>query len=338
MALSCFSAQMGIRMLSSNLRGQCRLLFIWLMSGITLSIFQPFRVFGFVIVDGSGCLFGTLTGREKKVVDQFSVNLPKKHSKGGQSALRFARLRLEKRYNYMKKVAEHAKRSFISGDTQNITGLIVAGAAEFKSDLTSRCLLDTRLQDILIDTLDIAHGGESGFDQAISLSGEMLKGLDFLMERQVISNFLGEVARGRGMYCIGVRDTMAALEMGAVETLVVWEELPVQRLVVRNTTQDADAIDAMNDTTGADVVFVDPSMAERDTHLHVVESARLSDWIVVKNNTCGAIVEFVTDQSPEGMQFCKGFGGIGGILRYSLEFDGIEETENEDSDSDSDFA
>ena len=31
--------------------------------------------------------------------------LPKKHGRGGQSALRFARLRLEKRHNYVTKVA-----------------------------------------------------------------------------------------------------------------------------------------------------------------------------------------------------------------------------------------
>jgi peptide chain release factor subunit 1 len=34
-----------------------------------------------------------------------TVQLPKKHGRGGQSALRFARLRLEKRHNYVTKVA-----------------------------------------------------------------------------------------------------------------------------------------------------------------------------------------------------------------------------------------
>lgn len=35
---------------------------------------------------------------------QIFVDLPKKHGRGGQSALRFARLRLEKRHNYLRKV------------------------------------------------------------------------------------------------------------------------------------------------------------------------------------------------------------------------------------------
>lgn len=29
-------------------------------------------------------------------------------------------------------------------------------------------------------------------------------------------------------------------------------------------------------------------------------------------------MEFVTDRSQEGSQFCKGFGGIGGLLRYAV--------------------
>lgn len=42
--------------------------------------------------------------------------------RGGQSALRFARLRMEKRHNYVRKVAETAVQMFISNDkvSQNI--------------------------------------------------------------------------------------------------------------------------------------------------------------------------------------------------------------------------
>lgn len=38
------------------------------------------------------------------MLGKFSVELPKKHGRGGQSALRFARLRMEKRHNYVRKV------------------------------------------------------------------------------------------------------------------------------------------------------------------------------------------------------------------------------------------
>jgi peptide chain release factor subunit 1 len=54
----------------------------------------------------------------------------------------------------------------------------------------------------------------------------------------------------------------------------------------------------------------------------------------------GAQLEIVTDKSQEGSQFCSGFGGIGGMLRYRVDFDaiafdpGAEEEEEDDVDLD----
>ena len=55
-------------------------------------------------MDGNGSLFATLNGNHREILHKMSVELPKKHGRGGQSALRFARLRLEKRHNYVTKV------------------------------------------------------------------------------------------------------------------------------------------------------------------------------------------------------------------------------------------
>ena len=63
-------------------------------------------------MDGNGSLFGALSGNSREVIHKFQVDLPKKHGRGGQSALRFARLRLEKRHNYVRKVSYGVKPSF----------------------------------------------------------------------------------------------------------------------------------------------------------------------------------------------------------------------------------
>ena len=62
--------------------------------------------------------------------------------RGGQSALRFARLRVEKRHNYVRKVAEEAVRLFIANDKVIVTGLVLAGSADFKTELSQSDLLD----------------------------------------------------------------------------------------------------------------------------------------------------------------------------------------------------
>ena len=124
--------------------------------------------FGFLVMDGNGSLFGTLTGSNRQVLHKFSVELPKKHGRGGQSALRFARLRLEKRHNYLRKVAETAKQLYIpDGTVPNIKGLVLAGSAEFKTELSRSDLFDPRLKKIVIKMVDVSYGGENGFNQAI---------------------------------------------------------------------------------------------------------------------------------------------------------------------------
>jgi peptide chain release factor subunit 1 len=62
--------------------------------------------FGFIVVDGSGALYGTLQGNSRDILQKITVELPKKHGRGGQSSVRFARIRVEKRHNYLRKVAE----------------------------------------------------------------------------------------------------------------------------------------------------------------------------------------------------------------------------------------
>ncbi|KAK7822394.1 eukaryotic peptide chain release factor subunit 1-1 [Quercus suber] len=42
--------------------------------------------FGFIVMDGNGTLIGTLSGNTREILHTFSVVLPKKHGRGGQSA------------------------------------------------------------------------------------------------------------------------------------------------------------------------------------------------------------------------------------------------------------
>ena len=98
-------------------------------------LLQDDSTFGFVVVDGSGALFGTVSGSSRTVLHRFLVDLPKKHGRGGQSALRFARLRLEKRHNYVRKVCEHCVQFFITDERVNVAGIVFAGSAELKEEV-----------------------------------------------------------------------------------------------------------------------------------------------------------------------------------------------------------
>ncbi|KAL7062057.1 hypothetical protein AAHC03_01741 [Spirometra sp. Aus1] len=277
--------------------------------------------FGFIIMDGNGALFGTLSGNTREVLHKFNVELPKKHGRGGQSAVRFARLRMEKRHNYVRKVAETAVQMFITNDKVNVEGLILAGIADFKSDLSQSGMFDARLQAKVLKIVDISYGGESGFNQAIELASDTLAGVKFIQEKKLIQRYFDEISQDTGKFCFGVDDTLRALEMGAVDSLIVWENLNVTRYVLSSGTNDETKIIHLRPEQERDRShFIDP---ETQTEMEIVDSQLLLDWLALNYRSFGAILEIVTDRSQEGSQFVRGFGGIGGILRYQVDFQHI---------------
>uniref|UniRef100_A0A8C3A1S5 Eukaryotic peptide chain release factor subunit 1 n=1 Tax=Cyclopterus lumpus TaxID=8103 RepID=A0A8C3A1S5_CYCLU len=270
--------------------------------------------FGFIVIDGSGALFGTLQGNTREVLHKFTVDLPKKHGRGGQSALRFARLRMEKRHNYVRKVAETAVQLFVSNDKVNVAGMVLAGSADFKTELSQSDMFDPRLQAKVLKLVDISYGGENGFNQAIELSAEVLSNVKFIQEKKLIGRYFDEISQDTGKYCFGVEDTLKALEMGAVEILIVYENLDTMRYILR--VHGAEKILCCNA-----MIFMSPLTGQEH---ELLESMPLLEWFANNYKKFGATLEIVTDKSQEGSQFVKGFGGIGGILRYRVDFQGME--------------
>lgn len=275
--------------------------------------------FGFIVMDGNGTLFGTLSGNTREVLHKFSVDLPKKHGRGGQSALRFARLRMEKRHNYVRKTAELATQFYINPATSqpNVSGLILAGSADFKTELSQSDMFDPRLQAKILNVVDVSYGGENGFNQAIELSAEILSNVKFIQEKRLIGKYFEEISQDTGKYVFGVDDTLQALDAGAVETLIVWENLDMTRYVLKNSTTGEVVIKHYNKEQEAiQSNFRDPETA---ADYEVQEKLSLLEWFANEYRRFGCTLEFVTNKSQEGSQFCRGFGGIGGILRYQLD-------------------
>jgi peptide chain release factor subunit 1 len=296
--------------------------------------------FGFIIMDGNGSLFATLNGNHREILHKMSVELPKKHGRGGQSALRFARLRLEKRHNYVTKVAEMAAQVFITNDKVNVVGLIVAGSAEFKTVLVEAERFDQRLAAKVIGVYDVSYGGENGLNQAIEQSAEILSNVKFVQEKKVIKKYFDEIAQDTGKICFGLEDTMRCLEAGAIEMLMVWENLDTWRLELRNpVTGDEETLNLAPAELSNPKHFKDE---ENSCDKEVTDKIELVEWLSTNYTKFGCKLEIVSNKSQEGSQFCKGFGGVGGFLRYRCDFletdvfEGMEDGSPVPS-SDSDF-
>jgi len=274
------------------------------------SLIQEDEVYGFIIMNGEGTLFGTLVGNTRNILYQVSVNLPKKHNKGGQSSVRFARLRIEARHNYVSKISELATQYFITNDIPNVKGLILGGSADFKTELQKANSFDPRLLKVVLQVVDVAYGGNKGFLEAIELASETLGNTRFIQEKKLLQQFYEEINKDTGKYCFTIDDTMKALEMGAVETLVIWTDLPTERFVVQSNKVQS--------------IIYDVKVPE---NVEIIESISFVEWLANNYNNYGAKLEFISDSSEEGTQYIKGFGGVGGLLRWKVDFDVFEEEE-----------
>jgi len=248
--------------------------------------------------------------------------------RGGQSALRFARLREEKRHNYVRKIAELAVQNYITNDKVNVAGLVLAGSADFKNDLNQSDMFDQRLQAKVIKVVDVSYGGENGFNQAIELAAETLSNVKFIQEKKLIGNYFEQISQDTGKVCYGVEDTLKAMELGAAEILIVYENLDITRWVLK----DSAGTEIVLHTTKQQEESNRELFQDKETGLEMetVDSSSFLEWLAENYKEFGANLEFVSDRSSEGNQFVKGFGGIGAILRYKVNFEQLADYSDDD--------
>ncbi|KAJ0945665.1 putative 50S ribosomal protein L30e [Helianthus annuus] len=228
---------------------------------------------------------------------------------------------MEKRHNYVRKTAELATQFYINPSTSqpNVSGLILAGSADFKTELSQSDMFDPRLQAKILNVVDVSYGGENGFNQAIELSAEILANVKFIQEKRLIGKYFEELSQDTGKYVYGVEDTLKALEMGAVDTLIVWENLDITRYTLKNITTGEVIIKHLNKEE--EVVQKNFRDATTNAELEVQEKLSLLEWFANEYRKFGCTLEFVTNKSQEGSQFCRGFGGIVGFFVISWIFE-----------------
>lgn len=109
--------------------------------------------------------------------------------------------------------------------------------------------------------------------------------------------------------------------------LIVFENLDVTRWTLKASS-------------GSELVIHTTKLQEQDRsqfmdkesgqEMEVAEQQPLLEWLAEKYKDFGATLEFVSDRSSEGNQFVKGFGGIGALLRYKVNFEQLADVDSED--------
>jgi len=156
-----------------------------------------------------------------------------------------------------------------------------------------------------------------------------------LLNNQQMFSFFEEIAQDTGKFCFGVVDTMKALELSAIETLLVWENYDIYRITLQDTKKTFQKIVYLSKAQLTDRSYLMDEANEQE--FEVIDTIPLIDWLANNYKKFGAKLEIIAGISQEGSQFCKGFGGLGGLLRYKLDLNEFEEDNDEDNSSNSEY-
>lgn len=179
-------------------------------------------VYGAIAIDGCEASLGTVRGlgASPSIVKELHLTstTASRTRRGGQSALRYSRLRDEAELAFLRKVAEHAHSSFA-----DVQGLVLAGKADMKHKLLAE--LPDKLRRAVFCVVDLAGNADmQGLRQAALCASPAAVSKEQDKVEAVVNHFLELTAKSNSdasLCCYGVAQTAAALRLGAVKDLLV---------------------------------------------------------------------------------------------------------------------
>merc|ERR1712156_1237552 len=132
-----------------------------------------------------------------------------------------------------------------------------------------------------------------GFNQAIELSGDTLSNVKFVAEKKLLSEYFTEIAKDTGMYCFGVKDTINALESSAISKLIVFEELEIEKITLKDPSTQEDTTKYLTPQQQQDDSFF---KTKQGVTYDIVERIDLVEWLAKHYTEYGAELDFVTDR------------------------------------------
>ncbi|MDY6817593.1 MAG: peptide chain release factor aRF-1 [Halobacteriales archaeon] len=269
-------------------------------------------LYGLIVLDRREANIGWLRGKRVEPVKSTTSLVPGKQRKGGQSAQRFARLRLEAIDNFYQEVAEMANDLFVP-ERHELDGILVGGPSPTKDEFLDGDYLHHELQEKVLGKFDISYTDESGLYDLVDAAQDALADAELMEDKRLMERFFEELHDG-DLATYGFEPTRQNLVMGSVETLLLSEDL----------REDVVTYTCPNGHEEREVIGRREEIAEHEcTECGETVSADEADREDVIDHLIGIAEQrgtetvFISTDFEKGDQLLHAFGGIAGILRYS---------------------
>ncbi|MHC1626831.1 MAG: peptide chain release factor aRF-1 [Methanoculleaceae archaeon] len=277
-------------------------------------------VYGLIVIDRREAYIGFLRGNRVEPVNGVTSTVPGKQRKGGQSSVRFQRLRLIAINEFYKKVGERASDIFLAEKDffKRFKGVLIGGPSPTKEEFYEGNYLHHEIQKRVLGLFDVSYTNESGLYELVDAARDALKGVEVIREKEVMDRFLKELVKDSGNATYGEESVRANLELGAVDTLLLSDKLRRARLRFVCQTCGYTEERTVEIGPGRSVADVDAGTCPHDSSpLVLEEEIDIIDELTALADQTGTEVEIISDDFEEGSMLASAFGGIAAILRYS---------------------
>jgi peptide chain release factor subunit 1 len=266
-------------------------------------------LYGLIVLDRREANVGWLKGKRVEPVKSASSLVPGKQRKGGQSAQRFARLRLEAIDNFYQEVAEMADDLFVPR-RHELDGILVGGPSPTKDEFLDGDYLHHELQDKVLGKFDVSYTDESGLSDLVDVGQEALADAELMEDKNDMDEFFKEL-NGGNLATYGFEPTRENLVMGSVDRLLISEDLreDVVTYGCPNGHEERELVEQRHDAPAHECSECgeDAEVKQREDAIeHLMEIA----------DQRGTETHFISTDFEKGEQLLTAFGGFAGLLRY----------------------
>jgi peptide chain release factor subunit 1 len=183
------------------------------------------ELYGLLILDNKEASIGLLKGKKIEMLRELSSIVPGKFRKGGQSAHRFERVREGLINDWYKKISENSRELF---SKFKLKGIIIGGPGPAKNDFYDGDYLLTDVKKQVIGVKNIGYTDEQGLEELVERSQDVLAEAAVAKEKALLNKFFEELRKESGLVVYKKENVMKALDMGAVEIILISEGLETE--------------------------------------------------------------------------------------------------------------
>jgi len=277
------------------------------------------EVYGLIVVGRQESAVGTIQGSHIEVIREFTSGIHSKHRAGGQSQRRFERLIEEGEKRFYRRISDDINQIFLNMD--NLQGIFIGGPGPSKEKFVKDESLDYRLREKILDVVDLGYGGSEGIRALVDRVKDKIENVKYIQEKEIMQRFLKEISNDSGMATYGLESVQKALNYGAVDTLVLSEDLEMHKAKIEcnNCGYTEYRTFKTHELEEFESKIQDEVCPECSSNsFGITERGSIIEDFGELAESTGADIEIISSETEEGEMLYSTFGGIVALLRFNV--------------------